>query len=164
MSYAAKHGYESLCEEAAPHTLATDASVALEYMNPACFTSWVSSLPPRHSPQPAHRPHSQVIYREHWLNLLRDMHTPIPAVLLHKGGLSECELWLPFEARVLQDLGGAPTTLDAPHKAVDRHRTMVEGCVQCKKRAQHWVYDIQAKTQGLPKFQLALPPPGAQAA
>lgn len=87
------------------------------------------------------------------------MHKPIPAVLLHKGGLPECELWLPYQARVLQDLGGAESagSVLGPQKAVERHRAMVEGCVQCKKRAQHWVYDIQARVRALPKFQLALP-------
>lgn len=44
MSYAAKHGYEELCQEAAPHTLSTDAADAFEHMGPACFASWVSTL------------------------------------------------------------------------------------------------------------------------
>ena len=85
------------------------------------------------------------------------MHTPIPAVLLHKGGLPECPLWLPYQARVLQDLGGAlgARSLQGPQNAVERHRAMLGDCVQCKKRAQHWVYNIQARTQLLPAFQLA---------
>lgn len=107
----------------------------------------------------------QVLYRERWLNLLRDVHTPIPAVLMHKGGTPECPLWLPYQARVLQDLGSALGTgsVHGPQRAVERHSVMVEGCVQCKKRVQHWVYDIQARVQGMPKFQLALPgmPPSA---
>jgi len=135
MGYAARHEYESLCEQAAPHTVQAKAADALKYLDARCFASWV-------------------LYREHWLQALYDIHHPPQAPLLHKGGLPECPLWLPFQGSVLQDLGSSLACLQQsePSAIVDRHRHLLSECVQCKKRADHWVYAIAGKVASIPKF------------
>ena len=44
MGYAARHEYESLCEEAAPHTVQAQAADAFKHLDGGCFASWVSDF------------------------------------------------------------------------------------------------------------------------
>ncbi|KAH9915335.1 uncharacterized protein B0H18DRAFT_99559 [Fomitopsis serialis] len=157
MGYAARHEYESLCEEAAPHTVQAKAADALEYLDARCFASWVGGFGSHDTSTATHRTSSQVLYREHWLQVLYDIHHPPFAPLLHKGGLPECPLWLPFQGGVLQDLGSSLACLQQSASAtVDRHRHLLGECVQCKKRADHWVYAIAGKVASIPKFDPTL--------
>ncbi|KAH9922172.1 uncharacterized protein B0H18DRAFT_1121000 [Fomitopsis serialis] len=139
MGYAARHGYESLCEEAAPHTVQAQAADAFKHLDGGCFASWV-------------------LYREHWLEILYDIHCPPRSPMLHKGGLPECPLWLPFQWRVVQDIGGSLARLQqsSPSATLDEHRHLLDDCKQCNARADLWIHAIVWKLADIPTFDLAL--------
>ena len=63
---------------------------------------------------------------------------PPKGKMLHKGGLDVCDLWYPFQAEVLRELGSSLAHLTQFSGIVAKHRSMVETCRQCTQRSYDW--------------------------
>lgn len=80
---------------------------------------------------------------------------PPKGKMLHKGGVSTCELWFPFQAEVLQELGSSLANLARFSEIASRHRPLVEECKQCTQRTFDWQNSIYSRVSVIPPFSLS---------
>ncbi|KAI0710372.1 hypothetical protein C8Q72DRAFT_799350 [Fomitopsis betulina] len=142
LAFGAKHGYSEVYTKAAPHTLEVGPAKAFQYLGHVCFVNWV-------------------LYREPYIKALAYARKP-PSPgehLLQRGRFGECDLWRPFQQRVVEAF-----EMDIP--AMNRVNNIfstasgsidLSACTQCTKRADAWSAQIIKKVSTLPQFTLTLP-------
>jgi len=139
LCYAVKHGYPKLSNKAAPRTLSIslhDMSRAMED-RPDIILKWVQ-------------------YREHWLHLLKYIFEKPPTVL-HRGGLSECELWAPFHHRVLREVGANIGEVQQFDDLLERQmRQDLDDCSHCRTRVANWRYAFAKRVADVPTFDAVI--------
>ena len=75
--------------------------------------------------------------------------------MLHKGGVSTCELWFPFQAQVLEELGSSLANLERFSSIASKHRPMVEECKQCTHRTFDWQNSVYSYMSTIQPFALS---------
>ncbi|KZT69446.1 hypothetical protein DAEQUDRAFT_726754 [Daedalea quercina L-15889] len=140
LAYAVRHGYTKVYVEAAPHTIMVDPKEAFEHLGHVWFVHWV-------------------LYREPYLKVLIDARKAPSAGghLLHRGGFEECELWKPFQGRVVDDIGGDLSALNRINDIfAAASDSKLSTCTQCRRRAESWSAQIIKRVSSLPQFSLTL--------
>ncbi|KAI0052363.1 hypothetical protein FA95DRAFT_1389633 [Auriscalpium vulgare] len=136
LGYAARHGYASMCDEAAPLTIDTPSGTFLQAFGPAIFMKWV-------------------LYRDEWIRLHHMTLKKPRAYQLHKGGAEDCELWAPFFQEVtvaLSDEGSLPLLgLDKVIESLMASKS-VSSCTQCHSRATNWRRTLETARGRIPLF------------
>lgn len=80
-----------------------------------------------------------------------------PPEVMHKGGLSSCELWQGYYRRVVQDLRGfGPGAVQDGSRAFNRYRGSLKNCHHCKIRADNWMGRFISAPENMPKFSTVL--------
>ncbi|KAF8055418.1 hypothetical protein FPV67DRAFT_830280 [Lyophyllum atratum] len=140
LRYAVKHGYNSLADEAALLAISQE------------FKAMKSKFE-----KGSQIPYIWLEYREQWMLILRWLYTDEPPVVLHKGGLRDCESWAPFYWEVLRDVGSALTQLNRFDKVVeDAIDENLDDCSHCTNRARRWSVATFNKVQSILPFSTFL--------
>ncbi|KAG6867647.1 hypothetical protein C0993_012757 [Termitomyces sp. T159_Od127] len=152
LRYAVKHGYKDLVDEAAKHTTYRSSNEMKEFFgkNSQVFYTWVRALPLSFPcPQPHRMPRFGLksAYRDQWMSALPWIYTrDIPYHNLHKGGLTECELWEPFRDCVRRDVDCLPSQIACFEEIVaERMQLDLGSCERCIERARRWVVSVKGK-------------------
>ncbi|KAH9837805.1 uncharacterized protein C8Q71DRAFT_754589 [Rhodofomes roseus] len=123
--YAARHGYNDLCDEAAHCTVDIDAAVAMRYLDDRMFRKWI-------------------LYRESRLQFLLSLHRPWTSVTQHEGFEGEdCDLWLPFMGEVLQEFRSL-SSVNGANAIFNKYRGMLDDCHDCQVQLREWENRIMA--------------------
>lgn len=96
----------------------------------------------------------QVLYREPWVEAMRKIQPP-RGRMLHKGSVYTCELWFPFQAGVLEELGSSLANLQRFSTIAATHRSMVDDCKQCTQRTFDWQGAVYSRVIAIQPFALA---------
>ncbi|KIM36750.1 hypothetical protein M413DRAFT_77812, partial [Hebeloma cylindrosporum] len=135
LCYAVKHGYPKLSKMAAPLTLSTslhDVSAALAD-RPDIILKWTQ-------------------YREHWLLLLKYVYEKPPKVL-HRGGLEECDLWVPFHRRMLLEIEADISKLrEFDIILLNGMEDDLDECNHCQTRVSNWRSAFGKRLKEIPSF------------
>ncbi|GBE89381.1 hypothetical protein BKA93DRAFT_828027 [Sparassis latifolia] len=134
--YAARHGHLNLCNEVAPKSIGYPVADALRNFDSTVLASWL-------------------LYREQWVkvwvNSLQE-----PSVVLHKGGIAECDLWPLFRRHVVstlsQNIGCVMEYAEVFRRAEEQYRLGTE-CSHCAIRAARWDANIQGLISTVKSFR-----------
>ncbi|KAI0058335.1 hypothetical protein BV25DRAFT_1283534 [Artomyces pyxidatus] len=135
LSYAVKHGYQNIADEAAPLTLQEPRKDALRKLGAATFITWT-------------------LYHGMWTDVLLEAHRKPRVPMLHPGAAETCQCWYPFYEKVISTLGNA-TGLLTFGALIDHNNPLLYTCsgtIHCIKRADLWRNNITAKIDAIPKF------------
>lgn len=96
----------------------------------------------------------KIQYREGWLKLREFAYRePEAGHCLHRGGLPECEKWVPYHHAVLTGLGTSLSRiLDIRDLIESAKYDTIDDCTQCLKRANSWSSGLMTRMASIPKF------------
>ncbi|KAF9457634.1 hypothetical protein BDZ94DRAFT_1272645 [Collybia nuda] len=136
--YAAKHGYPDMCDKAAPATLSYSLEDIKKYLQHRIGIFIFMA---------------KVQYRECWLELI-DFAYKDPEVLphcLHRGGIRECEKWVPFHHAVITEIRVDPSRMAGIKSLIESKKYLIE-CLQCNSRANYWASTLSTRITSVPNF------------
>jgi len=136
LSYAAKHGYTSIANRAAPLTLDISLSTVLDILGPVHFKSWV-------------------MYRENWLGLYSTLGLD-PATEPSQSSRShtmQCSTkWFKFRLGVVSKLLDRLSNLLEIKRVISEHAKEIGPCSQCSDDMKAWRIALELRVSELPDF------------
>ena len=91
------------------------------------------------------------------MHLLKYVHETTPPKVLHRGGVSECELWGPFHHRVLRKVGANVSELPQFDNLLEREmQGDLDDCSHCRTRVNNWRHAFAKRMGDVPSFDAGM--------
>jgi hypothetical protein len=82
-----------------------------------------------------------------------------PPTVLHRGGISECDLWAPFHQRVLLEVGAKISNVQQFNDIlVKGMKEDLDSCHHCQTRVGNWRFAFAKRLGEIPSFDAGMFP------
>ncbi|EGN92528.1 hypothetical protein SERLA73DRAFT_79464 [Serpula lacrymans var. lacrymans S7.3] len=131
--YAGRHGYQDVCDVAAPKSLGCSLQQGQQTLNLQLFAAWM-------------------VYRDKIMPILRDVTEP---TVLHRGGLPSCALWNEFYPTFIKKFIGQPDNVLRFSEFVASSKSKLSECSWCINRIERWEVSVASHISKI-KFSSSL--------